>query len=119
MLALRNASMQSSKANNHASAARFASRLLEFDPAPSVANWAKQRVAAGDRNPLDVIEVPYDEFSEFEICAATFTPIHKGSQFVTCPYTGAKYLPQFNGRLDPLLHLTEIGAAAAGLPAPR
>lgn len=36
-----------------------------------------------------------------------------------CPYTDAAYLPQFKGKLDPLVSLTEIGAPSAGLPAPR
>ena len=80
---------------------------------------ARQRIAAGDRNPRNAVEIDYDEFTEFEICAASFTPIYKGSPSVSCPYTGASYLPEYKGRLDPLLELTEIGAPASGLPAPR
>ena len=53
------------------------------------------------------------------MCAASFTPIYKGSPAVRCPYTDAAYLPQYKGQLDPLVELTEIGASAAGLPAPR
>lgn len=34
-----------------------------------------------------------------------------------CPYTDAAYLPECQGKLDPLMELTEIGAPAAGLPA--
>ena len=80
---------------------------------------ARQRIAAGDRNPRDAVEIAYDEFTEFEICAASYTPIYKGSPSVRCPYTDAAFLPEFKGTLDPLTCLTEIGAVASGLPAPR
>ncbi len=53
------------------------------------------------------------------MCGATLTPIYKGSPSVRCPYTGAAYLPELKGKLDALLGLAEIGAAASGLPAPR
>ena len=78
---------------------------------------ARQRIAAGDRNPRNAVEISYDEFTPFEICAVTYTPIFKGSASVHCPYTDASFLPQFKGKLDPLTQLTEIGAAASGLPA--
>ena len=53
------------------------------------------------------------------MCGASYTPIYKGSSSVRCPYTHAAFLPEFKGTLDPLTRLTEIGAAASGLPAPR
>lgn len=65
------------------------------------------------------MEITYDEFTEFEVCGASYTPIYKGSSSVRCPYTHAAFLPEFKGTLDPLTRLTEIGAAASGLPAPR
>lgn len=104
------------KANNLADAARFAKRLLQLPIDPKLTSHAKQRIAAADRNPRNAIEVAYDD-TAFEICAATFTPIHKGAASVTCPYTNATYLPEFKGQLDPLLGLTEIGVIASGLPA--
>ncbi|KLO13353.1 coatomer subunit alpha-2 [Schizopora paradoxa] len=118
-IALRSAIGAFAKANNHATSARLARRLLELNPDPKIASQARQRIAAGDRNPRNAVEIDYDEFTEFEICAASFTPIYTGSPSVTCPYTGASYLPEFKGKLDSLLGLTEIGAAASGLPAPR
>ena len=75
-------------------------------------------MAAGDRNPRNAIEIAYDEFTDFEICAASFTPIYKGSESVRCPYTDAAYLPEYKGHLDPLTELTEIGLGSSGLPAP-
>jgi coatomer protein complex subunit alpha (xenin) len=118
-IALRSAIGVFAKANNHATAAKLARRLLDLKPDPKIVAQARQRIAAGDRNPRNTVEVSYDEFTEFEICAATYTPIYKGSPSVRCPYTDAAFLPEFKGKLDPLLELTEIGATASGLPAPR
>ncbi|KAI5120086.1 hypothetical protein M0805_001242 [Coniferiporia weirii] len=118
-IALRSAIGVFAKANNHATSAKLARRLLELNPDPKIVAQARQRIAAGDRNPRNAVEIDYDEFTEFEVCAASFTPIYKGSPSVTDPYTGAPYLPEFKGKLDPLLELTEIGAAVSGLPAPR
>ncbi|KAF7763970.1 hypothetical protein Agabi119p4_8507 [Agaricus bisporus var. burnettii] len=116
-IALRSAIGAFAKANNQAHAARFAKRLLELNPDPKIAAQARQRIAAGDRNPRNTVEISYDEFTSFDICAATYTPIYKGSPSVHCPYTDAAYLPECQGKLDPLMELTEIGAPAAGLPA--
>ncbi|KAG6854100.1 hypothetical protein C0991_010514 [Blastosporella zonata] len=116
-IALRSAIGAFAKANNQAHASRFAKRLLELKPDPKIVAQARQRIAAGDRNPRNAVEVSYDEFTPFEICGVTYTPIYKGSPSVHCPYTDASFLPQFKGSLDPLTQLTEIGAPAAGLPA--
>ncbi|KAF7426148.1 hypothetical protein PC9H_008514 [Pleurotus ostreatus] len=117
-IALRSASNIFAKANNQAHAARFSRRLLELKPDPKIVAQARQRIAAGDRNPRNAVEISYDEFTQFEICAASFTPIYKGSPSVHCPYTNASFHPQYKGQLDPLAQLTEIGATASGLPAP-
>jgi len=118
-IALRSAIGVFAKANNHVTAAKFARRLLELNPDPKIVAQARQRIAAGDRNPRNAVEIDYDEFTEFEICAASYTPIYKGSPAVHCPYTDTAYLPTYKGKLDPLMQLTEIGASSSGLPAPR
>ncbi|KAG6377425.1 coatomer WD associated region-domain-containing protein [Boletus reticuloceps] len=118
-IALRSAIGAFAKANNHATAAKFARRLLDLNPDPKIVAQARQRIAAGDRNPRNAVEISYDEFTEFDVCAATYTPIYKGSPSVHCPYTDATFLPEFKGKLDPLTELTEIGMTASGLPAPR
>ncbi|KAJ3556387.1 hypothetical protein NM688_g2052 [Phlebia brevispora] len=110
-IALRSAIRVFAKANNHATAASFARRLLELNPDPKFVAQARQQIAAGDRNPRNAVEISYDQFTEFEICAASYTPIYKGSPAVHCPYTDAAYLPEYKGRLDPLVRLTEIGSA--------
>ncbi|KAF8496519.1 coatomer subunit alpha-2 [Russula emetica] len=118
-IALRSAMQVFTKAGNAGTAAKFARKLLDLNPDPKIVSLARQRIAAGDRNPRDLVEISYDEFTEFEICAASYTPIYKGSPSVRCPYTDAAFLPEFKGTLDPLTRLTEIGAVASGLPAPR
>ncbi|KAF8637893.1 hypothetical protein AX17_002516 [Amanita inopinata Kibby_2008] len=116
-IALRSAIGVFSKANNQAHAARFAKRLLELKPDPKIVAQARQRIAAGDRNPRNAVDIAYDEHTSFEVCAVSYSPIFKGSPCVRCPYTDASYLPQYQGSLDPLTQVTEIGAAASGLPA--
>jgi coatomer subunit alpha len=125
------------KANNHATAAKFARRLLELNPDPKIVaqvcakssshiltfifafiTQAGQHIAAGDRNPRNAVEITYEEFADFDI-AASYTPIYKGSPAVHYPYTDASCLPEFKGKLDPLTQLTEIGVSSSGLPTPR
>ncbi|KAJ8487673.1 hypothetical protein ONZ45_g14253 [Pleurotus djamor] len=117
-IALRQAMRVFAKANNQAHAARMARRVLELKPDPKAVAAARQQIAAGERNPRNAVEITYDEFTQFEICAASYTPIYKGSPMVHCPYTNASFHPQYKGQLDPLTQLTEIGATASGLPAP-
>jgi coatomer protein complex subunit alpha (xenin) len=118
-IALRSAIGAFAKANNHATAARFAQKLIDLNPDPKIIAQARQRIAAGERNPRDAVEIAYDQFTEFEICAATYTPIYRGSPSARCPYTDAAYLPELRGKLDALVQVAEIGASASGLPAPR
>ncbi|KAF7316415.1 Coatomer subunit alpha [Mycena indigotica] len=123
LLALRSAITVFSKANNQFDAARYARRLLALNPDAKVVAmasffFARQRIAAGERNPRNAVELSFDPYTPFEICGATFTPVYKGSPAAYCPYTNQAYLPEFKGKLDPLTQLSEIGAAASGLPAP-
>ncbi len=75
---------------------------------------ARQRIAAGDRNPRNAVEITYDEFTPFEICAATYTPIYKGSPSVRCPYTDAAYLPEFKVSWILLRNLRKLGRLLLG-----
>lgn len=71
------------------------------------------------QNGRDTVEISYNDFTEFDICAASYTPIYKGSPLVKDPFTGACFLPDYLGKLSPLTEVTEIGAHASGLPIPR
>ena len=108
-----------SKASNFLIAAKFARRLLDLNPDPKVAAQARQRVAAGERNSRDAVEIELDEFTPFDICGASFAPVYRGQAVVRRPYTDAAFKSEFRGLLDTLITLTEIGAAVSGLPAPR
>jgi len=70
-------------------------------------------------NGRDAVEIDYDAFTEFSVCAASYTPIYKGSPSVRDPFSGAVFLPEYEGTLSPLTGVTVIGASASGLPLPR
>jgi len=76
---------------------------------------AKKIKAQCERNPQDKIEIEFDQFAEFDICAASYTPIYSGSPYVTDPYTGAKYHERYRGSVCRISDVTEIGAPASGL----
>ncbi|CAK5274683.1 unnamed protein product [Mycena citricolor] len=117
-IALRSAVSVFTKAGNQADAARFAKRLLDLKPDAKIVAQARQRIAAGERNPRNAVEISYDEFTPFEICAASYTPVFKGGNAVYCPYTNAAYQAEYKGTLDSLVGLAEVGAVATGVPAP-
>lgn len=71
--------------------------------------------AAAERSPSDPIEIEFDTFGEFDICAASFTPIYAGEPSVACPYTGVKYHTRYKGTVCKISQVTAIGAPASGL----
>ena len=68
-----------------------------------------------ERNPNDNIDIDYDQFADFEICAASFTPIYGGSPSVACPYDGSKYHSKYKGTVCKVCEVAEVGASAGGL----
>lgn len=135
-LALRSAMRVFAKAGNHATAAVFARRLIDMKPTDSkvvstvshvaweydtsvliftCSHQARSVLTQGDRNPRDAVEVSYDQFSEFDICAASLTPIFKGSPSVQSAYTGARYLPEYKNSICRVDEITQIGLTASGL----
>ncbi|KAJ7853969.1 hypothetical protein B0H14DRAFT_775927 [Mycena olivaceomarginata] len=75
----------------------------------------RQRIAARERNPRNAVEISYDEFTPFQIYAASYTPIYKGTTAAYDPYPNQAYLPEFQGKLYLLVQLAEIGAGGDGL----
>lgn len=115
-LALRSAMTVHYKVKNYASASTFARRLLELNPPVNAANQARQIQTVSDRNPRDEITIDYDEFSEFKICAASFTPIYAGQgSSIACPYCAASYLEEHKGSVCKVCELGGVGATASGL----
>jgi coatomer protein complex subunit alpha (xenin) len=100
---------------NHVLAAHFASRVLANSSQGKNAENARKIKAVSERSGQDAIEIEYDQFAEFDICAASYTPIYSGQPFVQDPFTGAKYHPRYKGSICRVSQVTEIGAPASGL----
>jgi coatomer protein complex subunit alpha (xenin) len=110
------AAMKYSFANkNFSSALSFANRMLANGGSPKLLDQAKKIKAQCERSPQDKIDVEFDLFAEFEICAASFTPIYGGSPSVSDLFTGAKYHEEYRGSVCRISDITEIGAPASGL----
>lgn len=76
---------------------------------------AKKIKAQCERSPQDKIDIEFDQFAEFDICASSYTPIYGGSPSATCPFDGSKHHSQYKGRLCTVCEVCEIGAPASGI----
>jgi len=115
VLTLRTALNLFFKLKNYKTAGSFARRLLELGPKPDVAQQTRKILQACDKNPTDEHQINYDEHNPFDICAASFVPIYKGSECVSSPLSGAKYLPEFKGEVCRVDGVSQIGKSVAGL----
>lgn len=100
---------------NYSSALSFANRMLANGGSPKLLDQARKIKPQCERNPQDKIDIEFDQFAEFDICAASHTPIYGGSPSVSDPFTGAKYHEQYKGTVCRISDVTEIGAPASGL----
>ncbi|KAF4163252.1 hypothetical protein CNMCM6936_000988 [Aspergillus lentulus] len=100
---------------NFSSALSFANRMLANGGSAKLLDQAKKIKVQCERSPQDKIDIEFDQFAEFDICAASFTPIYGGSPSVSDPFTGAKYHEQYKGTVCRISEVTEIGAPASGL----
>ncbi|OOF96719.1 hypothetical protein ASPCADRAFT_206896 [Aspergillus carbonarius ITEM 5010] len=100
---------------NYSSALSFANRMLANGGAAKLLEQARKIKAQCERSPQDKIDIEFDQFAEFDICAASYTPIYSGSPSVSDPFTGAKYHEQYKGTVCRISEVTEIGAPASGL----
>ncbi|KAI9791488.1 MAG: hypothetical protein M1816_003832 [Peltula sp. TS41687] len=114
-LALVAAMNLAAKENNFASALSFANRMLANGGSPKMLERARTIKAKSERNPHDKHEIEYDQFAEFDICAASYTPIYDGSPSVTCLYDGSKYHASYKGEVCRVCEVVEIGTAGSGL----
>ena len=115
ILTLRTALNLFYKLKNFKTAAVFAQRLLELGPSPDVAQQTRRVLAACEKTPTNAVELKYDEYNPFDICAASYVPIYRGKPVVKCPLSGACYLPEFKGQLCRVSKATEIGKDVIGL----
>ncbi|KAB8073691.1 coatomer WD associated region-domain-containing protein [Aspergillus leporis] len=100
---------------NYSSALSFANRMLANGGSPKLLEQARKIKTQCERSPQDKIDIEFDQFAEFDICAASHTPIYGGSPSVSDPFTGAKYHEQYKGTVCRISDVTEIGAPASGL----
>lgn len=68
-----------------------------------------------ERNPHDAVEIEFDQFAEFEICAASHTPIYSGTAFEECAFDGSKYHSKYKGSVCTVCEVCEVGKHGSGL----
>lgn len=113
--ALQVAMTQSFKNKNYLSASYFAGELLSVVTSGTRAEQASKLKARADSIASDAIEIDFDPYAEFDICAASHTPIYKGNPAVTEALVGAKYRASEKGKVCKITGVTLIGAPASGL----
>jgi len=115
ILTLRTALNLFFKLKNFKTAGSFARRLLELGPKPEVAQQTRKILQACDKNPVDEHKLEYDEHNPFDICAASFVPIYRGSECEIAPLSQAKYLSKYKGEVCRIDRVSQVGKATAGL----
>ncbi|MCJ1468499.1 hypothetical protein MMC07_007128 [Pseudocyphellaria aurata] len=100
---------------NLSSALSFANRMIANGGSAKLLDQAKKIKAQCERSPQDKIDIEFDQFAEFDVCASSYTPIYGGSPSATCPFDGSKYHSQYKGRLCTVCEVCEIGAPASGI----
>jgi coatomer protein complex subunit alpha (xenin) len=138
-LALLNAMSLASRAKNYNSALSFANRILanggaarmmetvsSTPPPPTSPRFvsivreltqpqARKTKAQCERNPNDAVEIEFDQFAEFEICAASHTPIYSGTAYEECAFDGSKYHTKYKGTVCAVCEVCEVGKHGSGL----
>ncbi|KAI5305919.1 hypothetical protein KEM56_002858, partial [Ascosphaera pollenicola] len=100
---------------NYSSALNFANQMINNGGSAKLMEQAKKVKAQCERNPQDRVEIEFDHFADFKLCAASHTPIYANQPSVTDPYTLASYHEKYRGSVDRIANVTEIGAPASGL----
>ncbi|PKA61099.1 Coatomer subunit alpha-1 [Apostasia shenzhenica] len=102
------------KGGNHATAASFASMVLENNPTEAQAKKAR-RVLQACADKKDANQLNYDYRNPFVVCGASFVPIYRGQKDVSCSYCGARFLSSMQGQSCNVCEIAVIGADASGL----
>lgn len=113
--ALQVAMSQSFKHQNFVQASYFASEFLKIITTGPRAEQARKIKDRAQMVTHDVIEIDFDPYASFDICASTFVPLYKDSPKSIDPLTGAIYHISEKGQLDKIALLSKIGAPASGL----
>ncbi|KAK6519008.1 hypothetical protein TWF281_003698 [Arthrobotrys megalospora] len=96
-------------------AGHFANKVLEIGGSAKMLEQARKIKTASERNASDAIEIEYDQYAEFDICAGSHTPIYSGSPLEQCPFDGSKYHSSWKGKVCAVCEVCQIGAPASGL----
>ncbi|KAH7369662.1 coatomer WD associated region-domain-containing protein [Rhexocercosporidium sp. MPI-PUGE-AT-0058] len=114
-IALTSAMKQAFTNKNYNSALSFANRMLANGGAAKMLDQARKIKANCERNPNDAVEIEFDQFAEFDICAASYTPIYSGSAFEVCAFDGSKYQTKYKGTVCAVCGVCEVGKNGSGL----
>ncbi|KAM3414072.1 Coatomer subunit alpha [Cercospora zeina] len=114
-LALFSAMNFANKNKQMGSVLNFANALIERGTNAKFKESARKLKAIAERSPTDAIEIEYDTYAEFEICAASYTPIYAGEASASCPFDGAKYHTKYKGTVCKVCEVSAIGAPSSGL----
>ncbi|SPQ25812.1 37d74b9f-87d7-446f-90ff-5b8a2ebbc34f [Thermothielavioides terrestris] len=114
-LALLNAMNLSFRSKNYSSALSFANRILAHGGASKLLETARRIKSQCERNPHDAVEIEFDQFAEFEICAASHTPIYSGTAYEECAFDGSKYHTKYKGTVCTVCEVCEVGKHGSGL----
>ncbi|GJC87383.1 putative coatomer subunit alpha [Colletotrichum liriopes] len=114
-LALHNAMQLAIRNKNYGSALSFANRIIANGGSSKLTENAKKAKAQCERNPSDAIEIEFDQFAEFDICAASHTPIYSGTSYEECAFDGSKYHSKYKGTVCKVCEVCEVGKHGSGL----
>ncbi|KAL2194522.1 coatomer WD associated region-domain-containing protein [Corynascus similis CBS 632.67] len=114
-LALLNAMNLAMRSKNYNSALSFANRMLANGGASRLLENARRTKAQCERNPNDAVEIEFDQFAEFDICAASHTPIYSGTAYEECAFDGSKYHTKYKGSVCVVCEVCEVGKHGSGL----
>ncbi|KAF9870434.1 coatomer WD associated region [Colletotrichum karsti] len=114
-LALHNAMQLAIRNKNYNSALSFANRIIANGGSSKLTENAKKAKAQCERNPSDAINIEFDQFAEFEICAASHTPIYSGTAYEECAFDGSKYHSKYKGTVCKVCEVCEVGKHGSGL----
>lgn len=112
--ALKVAMTQFFKHKNYTGALYFADKILDLSTSNSKSDLALKLKLSASKLVDDCVEIEFDQFSDFDICASTYTPIYKGSPCIIEHLVGAKYKPDQNGILCKITNITAVGSSTSG-----
>ena len=113
-LTIRLAMVQAFKMRNFGTAKSFAQRLLEQGPSPQVASSANKILQHCERVSTNAIQLDYDQYNPFVVCALSFTPIYQGTPCLVCPYCQASFKQEFVEAFCPICEISKVGGRGNG-----